>query len=82
MPEQDVQVHFQVSLNGVDFDEGYHLFTYYKPYSCESLRPNNGPSYGGTELEILGVNFTTKARSDETKCVFRATSIKMPDKLI
>ena len=29
-----------------------------------------------------GVNFTTKAVLEETKCIFRALSITIPDKLI
>ncbi|CAM9134190.1 unnamed protein product, partial [Discosporangium mesarthrocarpum] len=65
----DGAVTVEVTVNGVDFSTSGPMFTYIEDPTILNIRPNNGPTSGGTTVFVHGTNFVD---SDELRCRFGA----------
>ena len=67
------RVTFSVSLNGEDWVEAEKPFRYYgdfKNAQFNSIKPNSGPTTGGTHVKIYGKGFTAIFDENELLCQF------------
>lgn len=60
-------VNVAISTNAVDFFVSGMVFEYYPVMRVNSLSPNHGPLFGGTEVHVKGLNFV---KSSLLVCLF------------
>lgn len=79
-PNQEAELgtpyNFEVSLNGADWSSTGYKFTYYEQPILNFIKPDSGPSSGGTAIYIIGQNFTNMSSATEFNCKFSPTGLK------
>ena len=63
-------VPIKLSLNGVDFIDTGATFSYYNPPQVSDIFPKSGSMSGGTEVYLIGENFSNITTAAQTKCKF------------
>jgi hypothetical protein len=69
-----------VSLNGIDFIDTGVTFSYYNPPSIADIFPKSGSMSGGTEIYLIGDNFSNITNPQNLKCKFSLFASAEPDK--
>lgn len=58
----------KVSLNGLDWHETDHFYSYYKQSTIQEIFPRSGQMNGGTEVFVIGENFSNITNPDNSRC--------------
>lgn len=58
----------KISLNGVDWHETDHFYSYYKQSTINEIFPRSGQMNGGTEVFVMGENFSNITNPDNSRC--------------
>lgn len=71
-PNDDIFTPQRVSLsmNGVDFLDTGHSFSYYTDPEVASIFPRSGPVSGGSEVFVVGTRFSNITERERVKCRF------------
>ncbi len=80
--DTETQMPVAVSLNGIDFTMTDFTYHYYVSPIIQDISPKSGPESGGSQVRLIGPQFSNLSSGTEFMCRFQPVDYKSPPKFI